>query len=184
MRVKKESKTGINKVPYLPGVGQFWTPMVGQFSKPIYNLYGKGNTVTSTGSVTDSFCSDESSTPNVHVNQIGDYSYILSAIEQHVREGIRNFFSDPQNHHMLAACLALNDQKKLANSNMSRNISNNEILRPRDLPQVTGLGKTSIWRLEKAGVFVRKLKLSSGCVGYLRSDVQEWLANRQTIKGE
>ncbi len=162
MCVKKESKTGIYEVP---------------------NLHGQVEAATSTDSTIVDCCCDESGSQSAQFRFIGDYSNILSAIEQLIGEGIRNFFNDPQNHHMFAACLVLNDQKKPANSNMSRNISNNEILRPRDLPQVTGLGKTSIWRLEKAGLFVRKLKLSSGCVGYLRIDVESWLASKQESKG-
>ena len=164
MSVKKKSEAGSNKAAY---------------------QHGQDKTATSTGSIPDVFCCDKSGAQNVQVNIIGDYSNILSVIEQLIGEGIRNFFSDPKCQHILADCLAYNNIKKPPDSNPLRNISNNEILRPRDLPQVTGLGKTSIWRLEKAGHFVKKLKLSNGCVGYLRSDVEAWVSSKQIIeKGE
>ena len=114
----------------------------------------------------------------------GDGFGILSILEQLVNNGIRNFFCDPQNSHIIAKCLAKTDQMKAPDFGTPRDISKQEVLRPRDLPQVTSLSRTNIWRLEKAGLFVKKLKLSSGCVGYLRSDVQEWVANRHIILGE
>jgi prophage regulatory protein len=54
------------------------------------------------------------------------------------------------------------------------------IARPRDLPNLTGLSRTTIWRLERAGDFPKKIKLSAGAVGYFRHELDEWLESRQT----
>lgn len=53
------------------------------------------------------------------------------------------------------------------------------IVRPRDLPQITGLSRTTIWRLEKAGDFVCKVKLSTGAVGYYLDSILSWLKSRE-----
>jgi len=54
------------------------------------------------------------------------------------------------------------------------------ITRPRELPVITGLSKTTCWRLEKAGDFPKRIKLSAGAVGYRTSELLTWLESRQT----
>ncbi|WP_185244954.1 helix-turn-helix transcriptional regulator [Citrifermentans bremense] len=56
-----------------------------------------------------------------------------------------------------------------------------EIIRPKHLPAVVGLSRTSIWRLERSGSFPKRIRLSAGAVGYHRHEVDEWLASRQTV---
>uniref|UniRef100_C6E131 Phage transcriptional regulator, AlpA n=1 Tax=Geobacter sp. (strain M21) TaxID=443144 RepID=C6E131_GEOSM len=54
----------------------------------------------------------------------------------------------------------------------------NEIIRPRDLPQLTGLSRTTIWRLEKAKEFVQRIRLTRHSIGYRRVDIERWLEAR------
>jgi len=54
-----------------------------------------------------------------------------------------------------------------------------EIIRPRNLPPITGLSRTTTWRLEKIGQFPKRIKLSAGAVGYRLSEVMAWLDSRQ-----
>jgi prophage regulatory protein len=54
-----------------------------------------------------------------------------------------------------------------------------EIIRPRDLPQITGLSETTCWRLERAGDFPPKIRLSAGRVGYSRQALITWRESRQ-----
>lgn len=58
-------------------------------------------------------------------------------------------------------------------------MSQDQIIRPRNLPTFTGLSKTTIWRLERAGDFPKRVKLSAGAVGYHLTDIQAWLATRE-----
>lgn len=60
-------------------------------------------------------------------------------------------------------------------------IDRSNIARPRDLPALTGLSKTTIWRLERASDFPKRIRLSAGAVGYRMSDIQAWLDSRQTV---
>lgn len=61
-------------------------------------------------------------------------------------------------------------------------MSNDQIVRPRNLPAIIGLSRTSIWRLERAGNFPKRIKLSVGAVGYRLSAVMAWLDACQTVK--
>lgn len=54
----------------------------------------------------------------------------------------------------------------------------NDIIRPRELPRVTGLSRTTIWRLEKEGKFVQKIRLTEHSIGYRRSDILQWIEER------
>lgn len=58
-----------------------------------------------------------------------------------------------------------------------------EVIRPRDLPSVTGLSRTTCWRLSKdpSSGFPKKIRLSAGAVGYLRKQIEAWLLSRQNV---
>lgn len=48
-------------------------------------------------------------------------------------------------------------------------------IRDAETVKVTGLSPTTIWRLEKAGKFPKKRKLSTNAVGRRESEVAEWI---------
>lgn len=52
------------------------------------------------------------------------------------------------------------------------------ILRKHELRKATGLSDSTVWRLEQAGQFPRRIKLSKSAVGWLQSQVDLWLKNR------
>lgn len=54
-----------------------------------------------------------------------------------------------------------------------------EIVRPRELPIVTGISRTTCWRLERAGDFPKKIQLSAGAVGWRMTEIMDWLKARQ-----
>ncbi|WP_083761219.1 helix-turn-helix transcriptional regulator [Pelobacter propionicus] len=57
-------------------------------------------------------------------------------------------------------------------------VVSNEIIRPRELPRLTGLSRTTIWRLEKHGDFVPKIFLTGTSRGYRRIDIERWIEER------
>jgi prophage regulatory protein len=57
------------------------------------------------------------------------------------------------------------------------------ILRERDVRTMTGLSRSTRWRLERAGMFPRKRRLSPGAVGWFESEVADWLASRTEQPG-
>ena len=54
-----------------------------------------------------------------------------------------------------------------------------EILRYPDVRRKIGdLGRSTLWRLEKAGLFPKRRRISAGTVGWLKSEVDTWIASR------
>jgi len=53
------------------------------------------------------------------------------------------------------------------------------IVRERECETITGLSRVTLWRLERAGEFPRRRKITSKCVGWLWSEVAEWLRSRE-----
>ena len=56
-----------------------------------------------------------------------------------------------------------------------------KILRPRIVVQMVGLSRTTLWRLEKAGLFPMRRKISFGAIGWLESEVLKWIAEREKV---
>lgn len=44
-----------------------------------------------------------------------------------------------------------------------------------------GLSRTSIWRMERAGVFPKRRRLSSNAVCWVESEIEEWLRSRDEV---
>lgn len=58
-------------------------------------------------------------------------------------------------------------------------MENDEFIRYPEIRKITGgLGRTTIWRAERAGNFPRRRLISAGTVGWLRSEVVAWAASR------
>jgi prophage regulatory protein len=49
------------------------------------------------------------------------------------------------------------------------------ILRTDEVTERTGLSRSSIWRLERDGVFPARRQISSKAVGWLSSDIERWI---------
>jgi len=60
----------------------------------------------------------------------------------------------------------------------------NEIIRPSELQRLTGLSRTTIWRLEKQGEFVPKIFLTNTSRGYRRADIERWIEERSELGGQ
>jgi prophage regulatory protein len=52
------------------------------------------------------------------------------------------------------------------------------IIREPECRQITGLSRSTRWRLERAGKFPRRRKLSAAASGWLASEIAAWLAER------
>lgn len=61
-----------------------------------------------------------------------------------------------------------------------REQSPSTIVKGKELKELTGLSPTTIWRLEKDGRFPQRIQLSTNRVGWLRSEIYEWVAKRRT----
>lgn len=50
------------------------------------------------------------------------------------------------------------------------------ILRWPELQQITGYSRTTIWRLEQEGKFPKRRQIGANMVGWISSEVSQWLA--------
>jgi prophage regulatory protein len=55
------------------------------------------------------------------------------------------------------------------------------LLRLAQVIAMTGLGKTKIYELQAEGDFPRRVRITANSVGWIESEVQEWLATRIAI---
>lgn len=51
-------------------------------------------------------------------------------------------------------------------------------VRESEADQITGLSRSTRWRLERRGQFPRRKKISPGAVGWLASELAQWLKTR------
>jgi len=56
-----------------------------------------------------------------------------------------------------------------------------EVVRRKELCQITGLSMTTLWRQERDGYFPARIRLTNHSVGWRRSDIEAWLATRPTV---
>ena len=56
-----------------------------------------------------------------------------------------------------------------------------KILKQKEVVQLTGLSRVTIWRLEQRGEFPEKIALSPNRVGWLENEVQDWIGSRPRI---
>jgi prophage regulatory protein len=55
---------------------------------------------------------------------------------------------------------------------------NERALRLRQVSHLTGLGRSMIYQMQAEGRFPRRIKLGERAVGWLESEVRDWLATR------
>jgi len=58
------------------------------------------------------------------------------------------------------------------------------LLSQEDLLAWLPLSRATILRMEKRGLFPRRLQISPGRVAWLRADVERWLAERRAAHGD
>jgi len=59
----------------------------------------------------------------------------------------------------------------------------NEVLRFKAVRQAVSLSRTTIWRMERAGLFPSRRQLSPNSVGWLKADIEAFIQSRNVIKG-
>lgn len=52
------------------------------------------------------------------------------------------------------------------------------IVRTKELLELTGLSRSTIWRMEKAGNFPKRVTLGEASIGWRWSEVNKWMRNR------
>jgi prophage regulatory protein len=58
------------------------------------------------------------------------------------------------------------------------------IMSTSEVQRATGLGRTTIWRMEREGEFPARRQLIGHRVGWLESEVSGWIQDRPVVVGE
>jgi len=53
-----------------------------------------------------------------------------------------------------------------------------KILNPSEVVERTGLSRVTLWRLEKAGKFPRRLNTSFSRIGWIEAEIDKWIETR------
>ena len=57
-----------------------------------------------------------------------------------------------------------------------------QILREPSVRQLTGLSRSTRWRLQRIGAFPKPIRLSPGAIGYDLAEVEQWLEERRQAR--
>lgn len=57
----------------------------------------------------------------------------------------------------------------------------NRFLREKEVRARTGLSRTTRWRLEQAGDFPIRRRLSTNAIGWLESEIEAWMQARMEV---
>jgi prophage regulatory protein len=55
------------------------------------------------------------------------------------------------------------------------------IIREPECEKITGLSRSTRWRLERDGMFPRRRRISPGCSGWLWSEIHAWITARTSV---
>lgn len=56
-----------------------------------------------------------------------------------------------------------------------------KILKKSEVVKKVGLSQVTIWRMEKKGIFPRRRQLSERRVGWVESEIEEWILARKIV---
>ena len=59
-----------------------------------------------------------------------------------------------------------------------------KILRWREVAPIVGCSRMTIARMEKTGTFPLRIRIGNGSVGWLKHEVENWLAQRMAVRVE
>ena len=58
------------------------------------------------------------------------------------------------------------------------NIKKDKFIREKEATELSGLSRTTIWRLRRRGDFPSKYQISAGLTAYKESEVMHWMETR------
>ncbi|MBI1912930.1 MAG: AlpA family phage regulatory protein [Deltaproteobacteria bacterium] len=57
-----------------------------------------------------------------------------------------------------------------------------KIIRKKELLNMLGLSDPTVWRMENAGKFPKRLRLGGNSCGWLLSEIDDWIASRAAAR--
>ena len=68
-----------------------------------------------------------------------------------------------------------------ATTTNKQSVNNDRIIRAKEVVEMTGLSRTTIWRMERYKSFPARVSLGKNSVGWKLSDIQKWLSTRDSL---
>lgn len=100
-------------------------------------------------------------------------TYLTQTIQKAVSEAVAREFVD------LKKTLMHLENSQSRSTQTQTYTSQREIIRPKELTEMLGLSIQTIYRMYNEGQLPPKIKISSRAVGWLRSDIEDWLLQRK-----
>jgi len=57
-------------------------------------------------------------------------------------------------------------------------MNGSRVIRKPELQKIIGLSDVTIWRMEKAGKFPKRISLGANSVGWFENDIEDWFADK------
>ncbi|MBO6622466.1 MAG: AlpA family phage regulatory protein [Balneola sp.] len=58
-------------------------------------------------------------------------------------------------------------------------MKNLEVIRPKALSKILSVSLPTLWRMEQRGDLPKRVSISERAVGWLKSDIEEWLESKK-----
>jgi predicted DNA-binding transcriptional regulator AlpA len=106
----------------------------------------------------------------------------VAEVRKLIKQGQLNHIAiTPQNieffgYQLLEFLLSTATQHQVSNS--VPEINRDRIIRAKEVQEITGLSRTTIWRLENQGQFPNRVSLGANSVGWKLSEVNNWINDR------
>ncbi|MCG2589513.1 helix-turn-helix transcriptional regulator [Rhodohalobacter sulfatireducens] len=100
-------------------------------------------------------------------------TYLTQTIQDAVKEAVVREFDE------LKKTLIHFETLQSRSTQTQTSTSQKEIIRPKELGEMLSLSISTIYKMYNEGQLPLKVKISSRVVGWLRSDIEEWLLLRK-----
>lgn len=67
---------------------------------------------------------------------------------------------------------------------MANKATMDRLVRNPECTKITGIGKTTRWKLEKRGEFPRRVRISDRAVGWRFSELQAWVKSKKLVRAD
>jgi len=102
-------------------------------------------------------------------------TYLRETIEEAVRKVIREELEDFKEEILNS----ISPRSKYCNVTKDRNQLASKIIRPKELANMLSMSISTLYRMQHEDKLPPKVKMGSRAVGWLRSDIEEWLISRK-----